>query len=63
MNKQQRRSKMLKGIMKDQLHQRGLDSKENFVSPWKDDDVSVRWPLIIGLATQSSVACGGARLV
>jgi len=54
---------MLKGIMKDRPHQRGLDSEENFVSPWKDDDVSVRWPLIIGLATQSSVACGGARLV
>jgi len=63
MNEQQRHSKMLKGIMKDQLHQWGLDSEENFVSPWKDDDISVRWPLIIGLATQSSVACRGARLV
>jgi len=63
MNEQQRRSKMLKGIMKDRLHQQGLDSEENFVSPWKDDDVSVRWPLIIGLATRSSVACRGARLV
>ena len=63
MNEQQRRLKMLKGIMKDRLHQWGLDSEENFVSPWKDDDVSVRWPLIIGLATRSSIACGGARLV
>ena len=51
MNEQQRRLKMLKGIMKDRLHQWGLDSKENFVSPQKEDEVSVRWPLIIGLAT------------
>ena len=41
-NEQQRRSKMLKGIMKDRPHQRGLDSEENFVSPRKEDEVSVR---------------------
>jgi len=61
MNKQQGRLKMLKGILKNRMHQRGLDSKHDFISPRKQDDLSIRWPFII--SPVCSAGCRGARLM
>ena len=44
MNKEQRGSKVLKGVLKDRTDQRGLDREQHFVSPWEHDNLSISWP-------------------
>jgi len=44
---------MLEGILKDRTYQRGLDSEHDFVSSWKQDDLSIGWPFVVSLASSS----------
>ena len=55
MNEQERCSKMLKGILKDGTHQWWLESEQDFVCPWKQCKLCIRWPWVISLV--SSIRC------
>ena len=41
MNEQERHLKMLKGILKDRMHQQRLESEHDFVHPWKQHVTSL----------------------
>ena len=61
MDEQERCSKMLKSILKNRTHKWGLDGEQNLVSPWKHDNLSIRWPWVVHLV--SSVGCRAARVL
>jgi hypothetical protein len=63
MDEQQRHAKTLEGVLKDRAHQRRLESEQNFVSSWEQDEFSLRrpWTQMVGLG--SSTGCSGATLM